>query len=76
MSRDLRKYARQTNFRLLVGGILILFTIGLGLIDWIYGREAALLGFTCLLLGLAPLVLIWLGLLVIDWIARRADPDR
>lgn len=76
MSRDLRKYARQTNFRLFAGGILILLTVGIGLIYQFYGREAALLGLTCLLIGLSPLVLIWLGLLVIEWVARRADPDR
>lgn len=75
MSRDLRKYARQTNFRLIAGGLLILFTVGLGLIYTIYGREAAVLGLTCLLIGLSPLVLIWLAMLLIEWIARRADRD-
>jgi hypothetical protein len=76
MSRDLRKYARQTTFRLIAGGLLILFTVGLGLIYRIYGREAAFLGLTCMLIGLAPLLLIWLGLLAIEWIASRANPDR
>jgi len=76
MSRDLRKYARQTNFQLFAGGILILLTVGIGLIYMFYGREAAVLGLTCLLIGLSPMVLIWLGLLLIEWIARRVDPDR
>ena len=76
MSRDLRKYARQTNIRLFAGGLLILFTVGLGLIYQFYGQEAAFLGLACLLIGLSPLLLIWLGLLAIEWIARRADPDR
>ena len=73
MSRDLRKYAHQTYFRLIVGGLLLLFTVGLGLIYMIYGQQAAILGLTCLLIGLSPLVLIWLAMLLIEWIARRAD---
>lgn len=73
--RDLRRYSRQTNFRLAVGGILILFIVGIGLIYLIYGKGAALLGFTCLVLGLAPMLLIWLALLALEWVAKRADRD-
>jgi hypothetical protein len=73
--RDLRRYARQTNFRLAVGGILLLFVVGIGLIYLIYGKGAALLGFVCLLLGLAPMLLIWLALLGLEWMAKRADRD-
>ena len=69
--RDLRKYARQTNTRLLVGFFLILFLVGDGLIYLIYGREAAILGLICMLAGLAPLTLIWLILLAIEWIVRK-----
>lgn len=75
MARDLRRYARQTNVRLFIGGILLLFLVGDGLIYAIYGQGAALLGFTCLLLGLAPLVLIWLALWLLDVVVRRADRD-
>ena len=71
--RDLRRYAKQTNTRLLVGFILILFLIGDGLIFFFYGREAAVSGLICILAGLSPLVLIWLVLLVIEWVAKRAD---
>lgn len=71
--RDLRRYAKQTNARLLVGFILILFLIGDGLIFFFYGREAAVSGLICILAGLSPLVLIWLVLLVIEWVAKRAD---
>ena len=73
MTRDLRQYARQTNVRLAVGGLLILFVVGLGLIGVIYGRNAALLGLACLLLGLSPLALIWISLGVIEWVAKRAN---
>lgn len=75
MSRDLRYYARQTNIRIAIGAVLVLFIVGDGLIYLIYGRGAALLGFFCLLFGLAPVVLIWLSLAVIDWIVKRADRD-
>lgn len=71
--RDLRRYARQTNTRLILGGILVLFLVGDGLIYLIYGRGAALLGFVCLLGGLSPIALIWLSLAVLEWITKRAD---
>lgn len=71
MERDLRRYASQTNVRLIAGGILLLFVVGIGLIDVFYGHSAALVGLLCLLLGLAPLVLIWGALLVIEWITQR-----
>jgi hypothetical protein len=72
MSKDLRRYARQTNIRLALGGVLLLFLVGDGLIYFFYGQSAAVLGMVCILLGLAPLVLIGLALWVIEWIARRA----
>lgn len=75
MTRDLRRYARQTNLRLLFGFILILFLIGIGLIYAFYGREAAVLGVLCLVFGLAPLVIIWVSLWLIDWIVKRANRD-
>jgi TM2 domain-containing membrane protein YozV len=71
--RDLRRYAHQTNTRLIVGGILVLFLVGDGLIYLIYGRQAALLGFVCLLGGLSPIALIWLSLAVLEWFTKRAD---
>ena len=72
---DLRKYAQQTQTRLIIGGLLILFIIGDGLIYIIYGQGAALLGFLCLLAGLAPLGLIWLALTLVGWIVKRANPE-
>ncbi len=68
---DLRKYARQTNARLLIGFILILFMIGDGLIYLIYGRNAAILGALCLLAGLAPLLLVWLILVVMERFVKQ-----
>ena len=73
--RDLREYAKQTNVRLGVGAFLILFVLGVGLIYLIYGSGAAVMGLLCLLAGVAPLVLIFLSLAILDWIQKRANRD-
>lgn len=73
MTRDLRKYTRQTNTRLIIGGILLLFIVGDGLILLIYGREAAMMGLICLVAGLFPLVLIWLFLWGMELIVKASD---
>jgi len=75
MSRDLRKYARQTNIRLAIGAVLVLFIIGDGLIYLFYGGGAALMGILCLLGGMVPVVLVLLVLLLFDWIQKHADHD-
>jgi len=75
MSSDLRKYARQTNVRLAVGAVLLLFVIGDGLIYLFYGGGAALLGILCLLGGMVPVVLVVLVLMLFDWILKRANRD-
>jgi len=75
MSRDLRKYARQTNIRLAVGAILVLFIIGDGLIYLFYGGSAAVMGILCLLGGMVPVVLVLLVFQLIDWIQKRANRD-
>ncbi len=72
MKRDLRKYARQTSVRLLFGGLLILFVIGDTLIYFIYGQNAALLGFLCLGIGLFPILLILSIFWIMDWVIQRA----
>jgi hypothetical protein len=73
MTRDLRRYARQTNARLILGFLLLLFLVGDGLVFLVFGRDAAILGVACILLGLAPLLLIALAMWGIDWITRRFD---
>lgn len=75
MSRDLRRYARSTNARLVAGGILITFVVGLGLIYVFYGPAAAVSGMACLLAGLAPLLLIALALWGLDWFVRKNDEN-
>jgi hypothetical protein len=75
MSRDLRKYARQTNIRLGVGAFLLLFIVGDGLIYFIYGAGSALMGLLCLLGGMVPVLLVVLVLLLFEWIQKRAGGD-
>ena len=75
MSRDLRRYSRQTSIQLLIGFFLILFIVGEGLIYWLYGKNAALMGLLCIGAGLAPLILIALFFVVVQWVLRRADQD-
>jgi uncharacterized membrane protein len=73
MSRDLRKYARQTNVRLATGMVLLLFVVGIALIYFIYGPGAAMMGFVCLLAAVVPILLIFLSLWLLDWIHKRAN---
>ncbi len=72
-SRDLRDYARQTNVRLIVGAMLVLFLIGDGLIYVIYGPGAAMMGLLCLAGGLLPILAIILVLWILDWVVKRAN---
>lgn len=74
MSRDLRKYSKETNVRLLWGAFILLFIVGVGLIWLIYGQGAGGMALVCLLAALAPIVLILGVFLAIDWILRRARP--
>jgi hypothetical protein len=71
--RDLRRYARQTNTRLLVGFIALLLLVGNGLIWFFYGREAAVFGLVCIAAGLSPLMLIGLALWLIELFVKRYD---
>jgi hypothetical protein len=75
MSRDLRRYARQTNWRLVAGGILLTFVVGLGLIYSQYGLASAISGLICLLAGLSPLVLIAGALWGIQWYVDRVNAE-
>lgn len=73
--RDLRKYARETNTRLIVGALLVLFIVGDGLIYLIYGPGAALTGLLCFIGGLVPIILILLFFILLDWIVKRAKQE-
>lgn len=71
MPVDLRKYQTQTKFRLILWFFILLFTLGLGLIWLVYGRQAAMLGFLCLLGSAIPIGLIMLALFGLDVIVKK-----
>lgn len=73
MPRDLRRYARDTNVRLLIGALLLLCIVGDGLIFWIYGAQAAIFGLLCILGGLLPIAILLLIFWIMDWIVKRAN---
>ncbi len=75
MTRDLRKYAQQTNVRLGISIVLFFFVVGTGLIWWVYGFGAAMMGLLCLVGALIPAGLIFLSLKGLDWINERAHRD-
>lgn len=75
MGSDLRKYHNQTRTRLILWFVAILFIVGLGLIWWIYGRSAALLGFLCLLGSGIPIGLIALFMFGLDQVVKKTDQD-
>lgn len=75
MSRDLRKYAKDTNLQVAVGAILLLLFVGLGLIYLIYGLGAALTGLLCILAAFLPIGLIFLFLFGMDWFVKYANSD-
>jgi len=70
---NLKDYASQTKFRLVLWFILILFIVGLGLIWVFYGRNAALIGFFCLLGAGIPIGLIAVFLLGLDAIVKKPE---
>lgn len=71
MSRDIRRYSRQTITRLIIGAIMLLFLVGGGLILAIYGPGALSLGVLCMIAGLLPVFSIVLFLWIIEWISKR-----
>jgi hypothetical protein len=73
--RDLRAYRRQSNLRYIAGMLLLLFVLGEGLIYWLYGGNAALLGLLCLLGGLVPLGLIYLAFQGLDLLLKKLNEE-
>ncbi len=73
MGRDLRRYTRQTNARLVAGFFVILIVVGVGTIYLIWGPASAISGLACIGLVLIPVVLIWALLWLLGWIAKKAD---
>jgi hypothetical protein len=75
MSRDLRSYASQTTVQLIAGALVLLFVVGTGLVWWIYGLGAAVMGLLCLLGALVPIGLIVLIMFGLDWLVKKVDKE-
>jgi hypothetical protein len=75
MSRDLRRYNRQTNFRLIVGALIVMFVVGDGLIYLFFGSSAAVSGLMCMGAGLVPIGITALALELLGWLVRKIDRD-
>lgn len=71
-SRDLRRYARNTQLRLALGALALLFGVGGLLIYLFYGPGGAALGLMCLVIGLLPVLLILVALWIMEAILRRS----
>lgn len=72
-SRDLRKYASNTQLRLTLGALALLFGVGGLLIYLFYGPGGAAVGVLCLLIGLLPVLLILVALWILDVVLRRSQ---
>jgi hypothetical protein len=72
LSKDLRKYSRETNVRLALGAFILLFVVGTALIWVFYGQGAAGMGLVCLLATLFPIILILAIFVAMEWILKNA----
>jgi hypothetical protein len=66
---DLGRHQRQTQSRLVIGGLLILLSVGGGLVWLIYGRTAAITAVACLLGASGVFGLLWIILALLElWV--------
>lgn len=69
--RDLRAYSKQTLIGYVVGGIVVIILVAETLIYFYYGKNAAVLGLLCILLGLTPIGLVWIFLWLLELFLKR-----
>jgi hypothetical protein len=66
------QHRRQTQTRLILGGMLILLVVGGGLAWLLYGSTAAVIVSTCLLGAAAVMALLWLILALLEaWVGEE-----
>ena len=68
------RHQRQTQARLIFGGLLILVIVGGGLVWAIYGRAAALTAIGCLLTVAGLFGLLWLILTLLEQWVKEEEP--
>jgi hypothetical protein len=73
MAHDLKKYTSETMRRLVIGTLIILFTVGLGLIWLFYGARAAGMGLLCLTGAAVPVLLVIGVIFGMDFFMRKVD---
>lgn len=71
MSRDLREYTKDTNARLVIGFLALIFLVGDGLIFLFYGKEAGIFGLVCTLGALIPVLLVVIFLMIVDRVVKK-----
>lgn len=74
IGRDLRRYARSTQVRLVVGAIILLI-MGDGLVWWLYGWPTARSALLCTGFGLALALLVAAWFWLLSRLARKAQGD-
>jgi magnesium-transporting ATPase (P-type) len=75
MANDLRKFAKNTNTQLVIGGFVLLFVVGLGLIALLYSPQAALVGLLCMLGGLVPIGLVALLMVGLNVVVKKIKKE-
>ncbi len=73
-SFDPRRHWRQTQTRLIVGGLAVLIVVGGGLVWLLYGGGAALTAVLCLLGAASLMGLLWLLLTLLELWVREDEP--
>jgi len=70
----LDRHRRQTQSRLIIGGLLILLGVGGGLVWALYGRTAALTALLCLSAAVGIFGLLWLILAFLELWVKEDEP--
>lgn len=68
------RHRRQTQARLIFGGLVILVIVGGGLVWAVYGRAAALIAVSCLLTVAGLFGLLWLILTLLERWVKEDEP--
>jgi energy-converting hydrogenase Eha subunit E len=73
MAKNPSNYNSQTRSRLVIWFVVLLFTLGLGLIWLVYGKSAALIGFFCLLGMVIPVGLVALVMFGLNKVNKKIN---
>jgi protein-S-isoprenylcysteine O-methyltransferase Ste14 len=70
-SFDPRRHSQQTQARLVVAGLALLFTVGGGLVWLLYGDAAAVSAVACLTVAVGLVGVLWLMLALLEkWVEK------